>query len=262
MTHCNNIKEFSKNVYDFLTRVFSYNLNFSELGITDHLVFSIVQNSHLYRLQNVEIYKMPWTIESVYGNDLDLFIEDRSGNFNYYALQAKVMSANGAFMDIKFKNTPIQQWNKLLQHEADFGSKTYYLLYCGQSRRPPNAYPTREDCIGIPTLKEYGTSIVETHVIKDIREVQLTTYANLYFRNVFPDNVDSLRKLFCCVDDLPKTNRQFKREEISTDGYQKIYLSENPSEDYPEDYSEDYPEKYIIKEGNAPLRIIISLPKE
>lgn len=255
MTHCNNIRKFSTTVYHFLTDVFMYNLNFSELGLTDHLLHHIIRYSNLSRQQDIEIYKMPWTVESVYGNDIDLFIQNSSGTFNWYALQAKVMSPNGAFSDIKIKPIPVQQWDKLLSHEAKFGSKTFYLLYCGQSRRPPNTNPTRPDCIGVPSIEEYGAAIVETNTIKSIRTIKLTRYANLYFRDVFPDNIDSLRKLFCCAGNLPTTYKQFNREEISADGYQKVYITDNNIKD---DISEDNSQEGNLKEGFAPIRIVIT----
>ena len=92
MSHCNNIRQFSSAVYLFLTEVFSYRLTFSELGLTDHLLLDLARYSRLTGLRTVEIYKMSWRIESVYGNDIDLFIQNNSGTYNWYALQAKVMS--------------------------------------------------------------------------------------------------------------------------------------------------------------------------
>lgn len=241
-------------VYNFLTDVFKYKLNFSELGLTDHLLHHIIRHSHLSRQQNVEIYKMPWPVESVYGNDIDLFIQNSSGSFNWYALQAKVMSPNGAFSDIKTKPIPVQQWDKLLDHEKTFGSKTYYLLYCGKSLKAPKTNPTRTDCIGVPPIDEYGTGIVETNIIKSIRTTSLTPHANLYFRHVFPAYIDSLRKLFCCLNNLPSTTKQFDRNEISTDGYQKIHYTDNSKDDALEENSH----QFSLNKGYAAIRVIVT----
>jgi hypothetical protein len=109
MTHCNNIRQFSSGVYHFLTDVFKYRLTFSEIGITDHLVLDLVRYSKITGQNNVEIFKVPWTVESVYGNDIDLFIQNTSGAYNWYALQAKVMSFNGAFKDLKIDSVAISQ---------------------------------------------------------------------------------------------------------------------------------------------------------
>jgi hypothetical protein len=255
VSHCDNIRQFSRDVYHFLTDVFSYRLNFSELGLTDHLVLQLARHSRFSGLNTVEIFKMPWIIESVYGNDIDLFIQNNSGTYNWYALQAKVMSSNGAFKDLKFKPfATSQQWDKLLLHETTFGSKTYYLLYSGRSSRHPTVTPTRTDCIGVPAIEELGLGIVETHVISAIRTVTLRPAQQFYFRHVFPNDIDSLRKLFCCFGNLPPTSRQFKREEIDTTGYQKIYFLE----DREIGDSEYEPDSVTMKDGNAPLRLIVS----
>lgn len=252
MTHCTGIQIFAKNVYDFLSDVFTYNLKFSELGLTDHLLHHLASYSKYIGSNNIEIYKLPWSVESIYGNDIDLFIQNKLGTFNWYALQAKVMSPNGAFTDIRIKPKSTQQWDKLLNHERTFGSKTYYLLYCGESRRPPKKMPTRADCLGIPTVQDYGTTIVETKDIKHIRTSVLSTHANLYFNDVFPNHTDTLRKLFCCVDSLPKTGSQFSRSQISTKGYQKIYFDDSVQEDQNNENDQS------LEDGFAPVRIIIS----
>jgi hypothetical protein len=256
MSHCQNINYFSEAVYSFLSRVFRYQLSFSEIGLTDHLILNIAEYSNAHSLNNVEIFKIPWTIESVYGNDIDLFIQNASGKFNWYALQAKVMSYNGSFRDLKNRSAVIgQQWDKLLDHEIDFGSKTYYLFYSGKSLRPPNGLPTRNDCIGIPKIEELGLGIVDTSVIKNLREHVLTPYGFLYFKHIFPDHVDSLRKLFCCIDNLPKTPQQFTRSQIDTTGYQKIFFNESVSIiEENEDYEGENEKK---SKGSAPIRIII-----
>lgn len=257
MSHCNNIRIFSTKVYHFLTGVFSNRLGFSEVGLTDHLVFSIVAYSNISGQQDVEIYKTTWPIESVYGNDIDLFVQNNSGTFNWYALQAKVMSYNGAFRDLNYDQAaPRQQWEKLLDHEAIFNSKTYYLLYSGQSLlRPPTVGPTRADCLGIPPIQELGVGIVETSVISNLRTNVLSHYSQLYFHHVFPDQIDSLRKLICCAGSLPRTTKQFNRTEIDTDGYQKIYLNNNDRKDSIENDDE---KPTSLKDGFAPVRIIMS----
>lgn len=248
MTHCNQIRRFSKAVFNFLTEVFDSGLSFSELGLTDHLVLDIVRHSNLTGLQDVEIYKVGWNIESVYGNDLDLFIQNSSGLYDYYALQAKVLSSNGAYKDLKEKPIQVnnQQWDKLLDHETTFGSKSYYLLYNGKYDNT-NFTLTRKDCIGIPTIDELGLGIVETKTIKSIRST-MTPYSNLYFNHLCPDHMDSIRKLFCCPSNLSKSKKQFDRKEIVTDGYQRIYRNEKTQDDQIETK---------LQEGFAPIRMII-----
>ncbi len=250
MSLCNNIRCFSTDVFHFLTEVFSHKLTFSEIGLTDHLILNLVRYCKMTGDNTITIYKTSWKYESKYGNDIDLFVENNSGKFNWYALQAKVMSYNGAFRDLKFDKTkPHQQWEKLLLHERSFGSKTYYLLYSGKSKiKFPITNPKRLDCIGIPLIEELGLGIVDTQVIYDIRKTKIRSSQMFYFKYIFPDYIDSFRKLFCCSE-LPKTTKQFYHDEINLSGYEKIYSHENNTNESGTDKLE--------KDGCAPIRVII-----
>jgi hypothetical protein len=255
LSHCNNIRDFSQAVYNHLTEVFKYRLSFSEIGLTDHLMLEMARFSRFSGLSNIEIYKMPWTIESAFGNDIDLFIQNKSGTFNWYALQAKVMSYNGAFKDLKFKKgATTQQWDKLLSHEKAYGSKTYYLLYSGQPLNLPTSAPKRKDCLGIPTIYELGLGIVETKVISSIRTTTLKPTQFFYFNHVFPNHIDSIRKLLCCPSDLPETLRTYQRSDIETGRYQRIGITDNAETN---DINEKELEPLITEDGNAPIRLII-----
>lgn len=253
MSHCNNIRRFSRAVFSHLSKVFSYKLSFSEIGLTDHLLLNIVEYSAVTNDQTVEIYKLPWSVESVYGNDIDLFIQNREGSYNWYALQAKVMSYNGAFKDLKYnRSEAFQQWDKLLRHESVFGSKTFYLLYSGNFHRAPHIQPTRRDCLGMPRINELGLGIVETHIVDHIRTNVLRHYQMFYFEHVFPDYLDSLRKLFCCSSHLPPEGKTFKREEIETVGYRQVYAD---SKEFDEDRDS---QRYEIPDGAAAIRMVIN----
>ncbi|WP_203296530.1 hypothetical protein [Luteirhabdus pelagi] len=227
--------------------------------MTDHLVLNIARYRRVTGDNTVDIFKLPWTIESVYGNDLDLFIEKSNGTFDWYSLQAKIMGTNGAFKDIKNPTGGnLAQWNKLKVHERLFGSKTFYLLYCGnpQLNRITQS-PTRSDCIGIPNVEEYGLTIVETDIIKNLRERILSPYGQLFFNNVFPNDTDSIRKLFCCLGKTVKSKKQFKFNEINTKNYQRIYWEDQQesSDNQKNLESEDFIE--TSENGESKYRIII-----
>ncbi|UFH31633.1 hypothetical protein LNP04_16935 [Chryseobacterium sp. C-71] len=253
MSHCNNIRHFSYTVYNHLSRVFKYRLSFSEIGLTDLLILSLVEYSNASGDNSIEIYKLPWTVESVYGNDIDLFIQNDAGTYNWYALQAKVMAFNGAFKDLKFnRKEAFQQWDKLLLHEKKFGSKTFYLLYCGESLRPLSANPTRLDCIGIPSINELGLGIVETNIISDIRSNTLTKSQQFYFEYVFPNHIDSIRKLFCCQSEFSPGIQSFKKEDIETYGYRRIFYDDAKTKG-----EDEYYDINEIPDGSAQFRIIL-----
>lgn len=262
MSYCNNLSRFTKSLYRFLTEAFSFGLGFSELGVTDHLVIDMARYASKTGDKSIEIYKTTWKTESIYGNDLDLFVENQHGTYNWYVLQAKVMSHNGAFKDLNYNhNAPIQQWDKLLKHESKYGSKSYYLLYSGRSKiNPTTSKPTRGDCLGFPTLEDLALGIVETKTIKHIRNNVLRPYGMLYFKHVFPNEIDSLRMIFCCRNSLPDT-REYSRGKIDTGGYKKIYYKG----DFVLDQRGSHDDHDIDDSGKnelATYRIIISKPIE
>ena len=70
---CDYSSYLSQRVYRHLSQVFKYELSFAELGMTDHFVLDLVRFSHLVS-SSIEVYKTTWPIESVFGNDMDLFV--------------------------------------------------------------------------------------------------------------------------------------------------------------------------------------------
>jgi len=198
MNLCNSIDLFSCNVYSYLSRVFRYRLKMSEIGLTDIFIFQIVDFCYTYKISNVKIYATSWKVESKYGNDIDLFIKRPDGKYNRFVFQAKIMSYNGAYKDLKLKKKP-NQWDKLLEHELKYKSKSFYLFFNGQQNfKPIKTNATRKDCIGSPSITELGLGIVETIYVKKIREGLPNPYGQVYMRDFFPNYMDSIRKLFCC----------------------------------------------------------------
>jgi hypothetical protein len=200
MSLCNFATTHSRTTYRYLSDIFSYRLGMSEVGLTDLFVFHLVDYCHKQRLTNAKIYKTTWPVESVYGNDLDLFIQRPDGWYNRFALQAKVMSYDGVYKDLKLEPAP-NQWDKLLNHQTAFGSKAFYLLYNGRSvSNHVTAAPTRADCMGLPSIGDMGLSIVEASVVKSIREnpAIVRPHGKVYMRHFYPAHMDSIRKLFCC----------------------------------------------------------------
>jgi len=226
MRTCDFTRFLSIRIHEFLTDVFKYNLGFSELGMTDHIMYEFAKYSKSSGTNDIEIFKTNWKIESIYGNDLDLFVEQKNGKYLWFALQAKIMSPNSAFKDLKSNPISlIHQWDKLLSHESTFGSKSYYLLYSGYPRKNKiSSLPIRTDCIGIPNREEYGLSIVETTEVKTIRNTIINTYQQFFYKYVYPKKTDSFRKLICCP---VKTSgmKEYERADIDTSNYYKIDTS-------------------------------------
>ena len=247
MPYCNPIREFSSTVYWFLSDVFNHGLSFSELGLTDHFVLHIAKINRSLGLTDAEIYKATWKRESIYGNDLDLFIQNSSGTFNWYALQAKVMNSNGEYTDLKQKNVIKQQWHKLQDHESSYGSKAFYLLYNGMfNSTMGNVVLKRGDCVGVPPIDELGLGIVDVNDICSLR-VSMTPSQPIHFNQLCPDYMDSIRKLFCCIETLPPTKKQYLREEINTTGYMESFHN-----------VKEFKDLTNLPDGAAPIRIIVT----
>lgn len=246
---CQFINSLSSQIYSFLSRVFSKRLGYSELGMTDLLIFHITEYCHRNSHNNIQIYKS--SAEPMLGNDIDIFIQRSDKLYNWFTFQAKVMSYNGAFSDLKTKsNGSKQQWDKLLDHEKAFGSHAYYLFYVGEPdiNKVSKSYYS-PDCLGVAYLKELGYSISRADEIKKVRSSK-TKSGNTYFKDLFPQNIDPFRKLFCCSKSLP-SGKPYKYSDIDLEGF---YRRMGPSYD---EEIENIPNE--LPEGGAPIRIVFSL---
>ena len=79
MSICDYTSDFSQRVFHHLSEVFGYELGFSELGLTDHLVLALVRYAQRHSTQQVKVYKTSWPVEKPFGNDIDLFVQDAHG---------------------------------------------------------------------------------------------------------------------------------------------------------------------------------------
>ena len=141
MSLCDYSSYLSQRVYRHLSDVFRFRLSFSELGMTDHFILDLARFSHQTRSATIKVNKTSWPVETAFGNDIDLFVGDGTGQYDWYALQANVISHEGEFNDLKIKvKGEFHQWLKLLLHERLFGSQAFYLLYVGKSK---TNFPTR-----------------------------------------------------------------------------------------------------------------------
>ncbi|MBH8571331.1 hypothetical protein KB206_20735 [Microvirga sp. STS02] len=262
MNLCDNVRDFSYAVFDYLSEVFSYELGFSELGLTDHFIVKLARFSRRVPFK-VEVYKTSWQVETVFGNDIDLFVEDASGQYDWYALQAKVMSHKGQFKDLKIKLGKktkkggrvfkLQQWHKLLLHEHLFGSQAFYLLYVGKSKTNfPTAAPIKHDCRGLAPLEDYGLSLVPALDIMNT----VTRTTPLQFNKVFPNLTVPISSIICCPGALPPTSsaaRKFNRDEIDTSAYKLVYARDEDEDPY---QGLNHPDNFRPN-GFAKVRIIV-----
>jgi len=253
MSLCDYSSYLSQRVYRHLSEVFSFGLSFSELGMTDHFILDMVRFSSRVSPATIKVYKTSWPVETAFGNDIDLFVGDGTGQYDWYALQAKVMSHEGEFNDLKVKvKGELHQWHKLLLHERLFGSQAFYLLYVGKSKTNiPSTRPTKEDCHGVAPIGDYGLSLVKA---LDIHKT-VTRTTPMKFSEVFPDHVEPLRSIFCCPRPLPPTARKYSENEIFSPAYRQVYARGKGEDPYQGYNISDH----VLPDGFAPLRILIDL---
>ena len=232
-----------------MSKVFMYNLKVSEIGLTNHLVFDIT-NFYASFPSKCEVYSLHAINEHIRGADIDLFIQNSSGSYQYYMIQAKVMDYRGYYNDIA-KWNPKSQFLKLIKGAKKENALPLYLLYNGSTKNSLNGEG------------KYGTSVVAAGEINKFRTNQrkvgyIHGQNKLYFDLIY-QYMEPYQNLFCNGlegIDLPPNK---KENEIYTGfPYRKIQKNTdvNPLS---EDGKNDYLEKLsIIKEkGLAPIRIII-----
>ncbi len=245
---CTFIKSEAPELFDLLTNVFKYKLKLAEIGITDLLIYKLTEYCDVNHLSNVAIYHAKQ--ESVYGADIDLFVEQTTGKFIWFALQAKVMNHQGVYKDLRIKKKSPQQWEKLKHNEATHGAKAYYLFYNGDYTSFGLPTPTRSDCQGVPGISDYGYGIVErrhieAHFSGGALKAKLTDF--------YPHDMDALRKLLCCDYDDPMGLTEYAYADIHTAApYVQIY----PREVNPDTGIRANPDVSAF----APFRIVVSKP--
>jgi len=196
---CAFIDKEAPELFDLLTAIFGYRLKLAEIGITDLFVYKLVDYCTARGLTNVFVYHAKQ--EAVYGADLDLFVQQATGKYLWFALQAKVMNFMGVYKDLRIRKKNPQQWEKLKDNEAKHRNKAFYLFYNGDYPSPSRLpAPVGTDCRGVPALKDYGYGIVErlhieTHFSGGASRAKFTDF--------YPYKMDALRKLICCDFDDP-----------------------------------------------------------
>lgn len=256
---CEFVNNLSIEVYFQLSRFFSYKLGMAEIGITDILLLELIDFSNKTKsAYSFEIYKTNSKREAIYGNDIDLFIQGEDGFYVWFAFQAKVMSHDGVYKDL-VKKKKRNQWNKLMEHQRKYKSKTYYLLYNGDYLKLKKDTSLISDCKCKLELKNLGLGIVETKEVK--KRMNKKPVGKVSMHDFLPINMHSLRKLFCC--DPINVEKAYTYEEIYKNApYDLIPLTESTKSQADILFESNFDSTKIEEEfGIAPNRIIISNTK-
>ena len=88
--YCNSIRQLSRDIWHYMSDVYRYNLKVSELGITNHLIYDVV---NFYAQTGIfcDVFCLDSKYENIRGADLDLFIKNRHGKFNYFMISIVII---------------------------------------------------------------------------------------------------------------------------------------------------------------------------
>ena len=245
---------FSNFLWKYMSDVFRYGLKISEIGVTNHLIFDIT-NFYQGFNKSCEVYSWHAPNEKVRGADIDLFIQNKNGTYQFYMLQAKIMTYRGNYMDIK-KWSPNAQFIKLINAANQESALPLYLFYNGSTN---NSYKGNQD---------FGISIVEAVKIRNYRLNQhktkyINTKITLDFDTLFNLNMQPFHNLFCNGIKGVSLPSSIKEDDIYLGKpYHKISIINVEKDDLHDKDFENFENSGIIKDKNlAPYRIIIKNEK-
>ena len=228
----------------------------SETGITDYIYNHIFLSS--LSAKNVRIFKIKSNVESVFGNDLDLFIKDGENRYKWFVFQAKVMDYNGAFKDLKRKKKgSFPQWTKLQVHQKLFDSEPYYLFYCGQPKTKTKQISGNirfKDFLGKANYRELGIAAVTLNdVIKNRKGKGGASLT--YFNEFFPKEIKAFRHFFSNKYLNTESNRYYELDEIIDNNYYNEIDTKTLRDNMNDNY-ENF-DKIITDKGEGKTRIIL-----
>jgi hypothetical protein len=200
---CNLFQSISQYIWNQLGQMHFFGLDWSELGITDEIIYFIRRYSYLNKDYSILIQKAK--NENIRGNDIDLFIEAQPNKYYWFALQAKVLKQNksyATFLDGSSKDfhkvIVDSQWEKLSKLEKYFKCKAFYLLYNGDLNFSYNG----TDCFGSYNQDQFGCTILETNIVANYYSNQImipkSRFDHPTFSSFHPTTAYPWRFFTCC----------------------------------------------------------------
>ena len=195
---CKLFEDIASKVWKKIIKAHDVNANLPEIGITADILVKILQYNK--GLTNFDVYaKNSWN-ESMYGSDIDVFVETYKNQYRWFALQAKILKSSNQYDKLRYASGGIFQWDKLTLLEAVSGCKSYYLLYNGRDGYVHNG---NDSCDRNFTESQFGCSLVEP---MDIKRIANKTKANgsfikATFEDFHPKFAQPWRILTCCYHD-------------------------------------------------------------
>lgn len=189
---CILFEEIAEHVWKHVIHNHSASMDVSEIGVTKDIISSI--RNHANRIPNFGVWANPGYNEDENGSDLDVFVETTTGQFVWYALQAKALRQNGRYQDMAGIRGGDYQWDKLNRLAQQGGCISRYLLYNGVSSYKHSG---NDKCNRIFNEPQFGCSLVETSKVQHFALLR-----NPKFEDFHPANARPWRTILCCLHDL------------------------------------------------------------
>ncbi|CAM3835871.1 hypothetical protein AQAU111925_08245 [Aquirufa aurantiipilula] len=161
-----------------------------EIGLTSDIVSEIEDNRLSF--PNIGVWALEARNERTHGNDMDIFVETATGQFLWWALQAKVLNLDGTYHDIAtLRSGREYQWTKLNRLSAASGCVVRYLLYNGLADYLFNG---KDICSRKFDEDQFGCSLVKTNDIE-----RLALAGPVSFHSFHPKLAQPWRIITCCL---------------------------------------------------------------
>jgi hypothetical protein len=174
--------------------------NLKEVGITADILVEILRY-HKKKGIPLGVIAQEGKNESIYGSDLDVFVEVKPNEYVWYALQAKLLKANNRydeFYDYDPKKGEKPQWEKLKILEYMGNCKAYYLLYNGKRGFYKKGLTSL--CGTRFKTTQFGCSLVKPILVESLesRKDKRGHQVNPTFEDFHPLQAQPWNVLTCC----------------------------------------------------------------
>ncbi|MFN8396475.1 MAG: hypothetical protein U0176_17760 [Bacteroidia bacterium] len=187
---CRLFELIASNTWQHMIRNHQTGIQLIETGRTNDIIAEI-RDTYLSS-GNVGVWANPGHREIDHGSDMDIFVETNPGRFVWWALQAKVLSADGTYKGLKKLHNGEYQWDKLERLQGSAGCFIRYLLYNGVANYE---HDSLVDSCNLPfPPHQYGCSLVEIPTFKSIALARVPR-----FRDFHPDHAEPWRIIPCCL---------------------------------------------------------------
>lgn len=161
--YCQLLQDIAEEVWEIISRSRRTNTHFPEIGITAYVISRLKDKAGA--TPGIGIWSAAGLLESIWGSDIDIFIEVQSNKYIWFACQAKVLYVNGEYSDLhKLFAHKEHQWTKLKRLQFFANCEPYYLLFNGGDEYNINSI---DQCLRNFNTSQYGCSLVTLYDVEN-----------------------------------------------------------------------------------------------